>query len=465
MSANKIFQLVFSFNKEDWRWVKSYVRPLYREGSQKAQLFNLLYQYRGKKEKILGNIHSIRGNGFDHLSQKSFQNLLSSLQKNLIHALVIKELIDDREMYQSVEFQVLRNRGLYEWYDRKKSKIRRSDSENSVTRYSSLWEFKYALDTYMSNHPTKDVNGKMALASIIELWENFKLDIDLIIGLIATYRNKLYQEDWVNVEQCEFSEFNTDLQKGLYHLTLLRGDSDGSSVKAIEDLLYKEKTKFSRQLKILFSMGLIEYYRSKKTNSETNAVSTFKVNQYMDENDLLLINGQISPVRFINCISTAVSPLCGELEWTSGFLNRYEPFISENKDQSVSQIGRAMVALGRGKADEVLEILNSLFPSSSYLKRIVYSLEVRAMIILQYDREILEAKIKNMKSFIQRQKNVLGERSYLGNSQFCQALKYLVSKEYSKLHTKFDDPDFNPFYRAWIYQELMNRGDVNPLSS
>jgi len=323
MAINRLFQLIQTCTKEDWKWLRSSVRSSYDEDSQKAILFHLIHKHRKDETGQKLNDNHLWQKEFKHLSKKSFQNVMSLLLKDIEEALINKQIREDEQIHHSIRLKMLRERGLYEWHDSVSEQFEnRKDKE--VTRYNSLWTFKNRLDTYMSNHPVKYKDGINAVENLLQSWEEHKTDMDLMLKILGSYREVLFQEEWNRIERVEKERLHSQLQKSIYHLEIIRKEKNEESRVFIEKSLFESSEKLSKDLQIQYAIGLLEYYRYHEKDLEKRADRSFKIFQLMDQNNLLVLAGSISALNFINSINISCSSVINDIEWAEYFYDKYK---------------------------------------------------------------------------------------------------------------------------------------------
>ena len=458
MTRNRLFQLLDTLSTNEWTLIKKSILASNKEDSQKAELISLLFRHRKGDSLKKFNASYIHSHSFTHLSTKSFQNLLSALQKDILNILTHEQLANEIEIFNSAQLYVLRQKGLYEWHDSLLSKSEEVIYTQSVSRYSNFHIFKNALDTYLSNHPIKEKNGEILIEKILKFQEKFNSDFNVLIKLITSFREEIFREVWTKVPSINIDTLTTEFQVALYNLTEIRNGTNTELVGLVEEFMFKNNLLLSKDMKTLFAFGLIQHYRSRMPVTEAIAQNLLKLYKYMDQEDILIVSNKIHSVVFLNVINTAMSVYNNDWDWAEAFYNKYKNMINDNYPEEVQKVGQGIIELGKKNYSNVLQILRTAFPKGITSKVLTYGLEIRAMYKLGNNDEALNSKIRNLNEWLKRHEGEISERVKKGLTDLGQSIN-MLRKEYSqKLLEDLKLNRLEPFHKAWIIFEIKNMG-------
>lgn len=458
MTRTRLFQLLDTLNKDEWTLIKKSIEAWNKSDSQKLELFSLIYKYRKDDSLKKFNADYIHNHSFANLSSKSFKNLLSFLQKDILKILTIAELEKDEGIFKSAKLKVLRDKGLYDWHDTLWTKNTEYSKKNPISRYSNFYKLKNALDTYLSNHPIKEKDGEFIMKKILDYRDNYYLDTDILISAIGAFREEIYKEDWSIIPKVSKDSLTSELQLALYHLICIRRGTNLKSAKIVRNFLFSQREYLTRDLKTLFAFGLVQHSKERKPVNEKIAANVLDMYKFMDQEDLLLVSSKIHGIVFLNIINTSISVFNNDLEWADYFYNRYKNKINDNQPNHIRQVAQAIMEFGKKNFEKVLEILGTTSPKQKTSKSITYSLEIRSFYKLGVDDDVLDSKIRNFREWQKRHKNEMSNRIVIGLSDLNKAILMMRNNQVRKLFNELESGVVAPFYKAWVLHEIKKMG-------
>lgn len=151
------------------------------------------------------------------------------------------------------------------------------------------------------------------------------------------------------------------------------------------------------------------------------------------EQDITVINSEISPTTFRNIVHIALR--VGEFDWAENFIFEYSKFIDEKYRANAVEFSLARLEFYRKDFNKVLDHLNKVTYEDVW-----YNLGSKSLLIFTYyeldESDALESLLQAFKMYIRREKSLTSDRkdTYLNLIKFTLNLMKLTHKDKDKLN-------------------------------
>lgn len=419
MQNSKLFNLLKSLNKKEWKSLNRLYTSIIRN-DQRVRLFRYIYQKRENLNNKRFDIENVQKNLFEKLSVKSVQNLISALHLEVLDFLTIEEFRRDKKNYLERQLHFLRRKGLYDMHD---SLLKKQKDITKEDVWSPLWSLKIKLDTYFSNHPIKYQNGTVALNEVSDLSNELERNIKSLLNVGFANRYKLWNDPLKS-----FNLYPKEDLKIFERLCQLYSDLRLSPLAETADLLEYElienSSALSKRTKLIIVHGLLHYFRREVQGNSNYGIRIQKMNEYLTDHDLILVNERITDQRFLNCIIAAISPINKKVNWATAFHNKFINFVSKDKQEVVSKLGLAFIEYGKDNSWGSIGLLNKIQPYSLYSKILVYRLNIWATIdVYADDWEFILTRVESFEGFLKRNQKQISDFTLEMNLNLCKYIR------------------------------------------
>lgn len=159
---------------------------------------------------------------------------------------------------------------------------------------------------------------------------------------------------------------------------------------------------------------------------------TFDIYKETIEQDVIIINNDISPTTFRNIVFFALR--VGEFDWAENFIFEYSKYIDEKYRANAVEFSLARLEFYRKDFNKVLDHLNKVTYEDVW-----YNLGSKSLLIFTYyeldESDALESLLQAFKMYIRREKSLTTDRkdTYLNLIKFTLNLMKLSHKDKDKL--------------------------------
>jgi hypothetical protein len=364
----------------------------------------------------------------DFLAQQEYDNMLSlrtnlkleGVRKHGIEKLyngIIGELerLEKMEVNQSVEYYYTKyqiEKGLFnlKTENEKKNAKFEIETELNINKISENLDYFYIAE-------------KLRLYCTLLSWKKmYQLDIDMD------------NMDWVLISAKESKmegippiQIYDKMQK-----TYVDGENT-SHYYELRQIMKKYIHLFPKEeVKEIYSTA-ISYCVNKGNKNFTEFHSeTFTIYKEALEQDIILINNEISPTTFRNIVPIALR--VEEFDWAENFIREYSKFVDIKYRDNAVQFSFARLEFYRKNYNLVLDHLNKV----NY-EDVWYNLNAKSILLLTYyeldELDALESLLQAFKMYIRREKSLTTDRKdhYLNLIKFTLNLMKLSHKDKDKL--------------------------------
>ena len=466
MKNTFIDQLFFTFSINDWKQLRKFVASPYFNGRQ--QLIRLLEYFIGCYQK---NEPPEKKAGFSYtFPEREFEDQLWRLSVSQLYKLA-EQWLAFRKIQQTITFPALplamqyRRHGFPEHHERtirqfEKSlnKAPRHDAEFFEDKYQLEWE-KYQFRS--SGKRTEEFN----LQEVTDAMDIAFIARKLRVACFAVSHEAVYKTRYdLGLLQAVIEKVaHTPLLLEsppialYYHCYLALTNNDEFHFQTlIESLAKFAEVLPVKELRNLYLLAInfgIRQINASRPAYDRPVLDLYKIGL---EKKLLLNANHLSHFTFNNIVAIAIR--IGENAWVETFMNQYKMHL-ERRHRKVSY------ALGMARLSHAKKAYKTalLFLQNADYKDFINNIIAKTLQMKIYyetgELEVLEAHLRNMKSYIMRKRTMGYHRSnYLSIIRFTQAMMDLNPFDRHAKKSLFDeiDAEDNLTEKEWLLN-MLNR--------
>lgn len=421
------------FNKKEHVWKKLDTNIPFSEQKWRKLLSDLLtlveqfliQENLSKKKLLLDNLllEEIRDQKIESLFSKSMTNSSKSFERRA----------EESSEYYFQKYSLLKN--FYEISALKTSKARKkqSDSAKEIIELSKTLDIFYAIE-------------KLRLGKDLLTWRRmYKSEIDL----------KHFEHVLELIHKFEYDKVPA---VNLYYLIfkVLSDSENKSDFVELQGLVDENFDQFSFEVRREFFIAGISYFVGKINKGEKEFIPIgLKFYSLAIDNEVLLVNGELSPSFFRGVIGMAVRN--GYLEYAEEFVNTKSKLLNIKSRENAIHFSWANIYFYKKDFNKVIEHINLLDFDDVW-----YNINSKAMLIATYyeiqENIALESLLTSYNAFIRREKSLVESRrkGYLNFIKIVRKLDKLYNPNKQKLNSiKEEILTTNPIVsKAWCIEKI-----------
>ncbi|MCB0520182.1 MAG: hypothetical protein H6577_19720 [Lewinellaceae bacterium] len=326
--------------------------------------------------------------------------------------------------------QAYRKRGLANHFQRTIQKLEKQQ-ESTETRSAGFHEnqYKIAWEKYRSHSAGKrteafnlqEVSDAMDAAFIARKLRHVCFSLSHQAVYQAEYRFGLLDEILREVRESPWLLDSPAINLYYHCFHALKTGSGESDFEVFKNLLFDQGHLLpSEEQRNLFLLAINNGIRQINAGRPAYDRPVLDLYRTALDNDLLLENGHLSRFAFNNIVAIAVR--IGETDWVENFIHQYKNSLEREHRNATFSLNLARLQYTRKNYKEALlqlqhsdykDLINNLIAKTLQLK-IYYETN---------EYEVLEAHLRNMKTYIRRQRAIgYHKQNYLNIIRFTQAL-------------------------------------------
>ena len=225
-------------------------------------------------------------------------------------------------------------------------------------------------------------------------------------------------------------------------------------------LLASADTFPSSEMRDFYNMAInycVKVLNQQKENYKTYFRELFKLYQEGLKSGVFLEDGILSPFHFKNIVSIALQ--VKEFDWTAGFVNDYESYLSPEHRDTYVNFGLSKLRFEQKRYDEALVLLQQVDYADIFLNLSSKVMQMKTYYEL-YEYDALESFLNSFRTYVNRKKQSGDLRSYhqenyLNIIRLTQKLltyNPFDKTEKSKLREEFEKTKVTE--RKWLLDQL-----------
>ena len=465
--SSQFFQLLQTLKEEE---LKEFKKTLKSDEALKVYQHIVKFKAIALKKKKLEKkevFEAVFKKDYDSKGQKTINYKLSELKIKLEDFLVQQELNNQAFTKKYLLLTNLGRRNAITSFNKKMEEARNMlENDKTISNWKPLNKFKINQLDYYGIEIEKQLTSNLSIQNAMHYLDTFYFETKLKISCEILSREKLIREkkDIFLLEElikaAKENSFSESAFLGLYILAYEliiyeRPKTYYLLKKLIEEksLLLKKEDKY-----ILWSYLLNFAIQNINKGQDIFIQEAFQLYNYAIENGLLMFNGLLTSIRFLNIIEIACN--VQQAEWARKFLKTNECYLEINDKEDVTLLGEARILFEERKFSEVIDNINL-----GHFNSTIYDIRARILALRAFyeiDKEntpFLLSTTKAIYTFLKR-KEELNNTITKGPFIFLKYFKKLVKKKTTKkiLLEEFEPLSFN-FYKKWFIEKISELKD------
>jgi hypothetical protein len=460
MKKSKLFSLVDTFDNSDWTYTSDHVKQRHESNTEISTLYGHLHAYRKKLDHEDLSLDNTLQLLYPSKPRKYLQNVMSKLYALLLSALAEKEFHQNEDLKRLTQFEVLQRRRLFSFADKlaEASKQHLHD-DSKIDLWKGYYDFRLRYLRLISNHP-----NNISKPDRIEFIDDLIYSIQLSTSTLA----KFLQVELVNLSRLNEIEYKTQLaavigligsqenelkvHRILDDLLKLVDPKQHVDPQFLFETLMNESHILSTTLSTVLYILLRVFYLSearkgnRKYNNELAKIIHWSAKNRGGSNS-------ISPNTFL----TDINILC-YLEATEDavrYVEAYHMYIEKNMRNQVKELSLMMIDFSSGDLDQALFRYNTTAIKKTSIKMIGYNIMLKCVYELNYEIEEISDRMRNVTTFLKRNKSKLHPGLLTFYSNFLIGYKYLLY-DLKKL-PDYLNSDIPIKDRHWLKEKMLEK--------
>ena len=429
MKNTKLFNLVNSFNVNDWNKCFKFLRAR-KSDSKEIRLFNLLRNNQKKLESDRFSIDNLKNSTvLGYNSKKNVQNIMSRLSLMIEDYMITESFREDEIEREYRLFKCYNDRGLFKLANYKADAlINKWKNGSNVDKVYFEYILKILHNQYFSNNPIKRDQNDL----IVKLNQSLFTLNEVNMGLYKyAAKHAIFEKTISEVELLNIQVERNRLNDSYFGILNRLNDGEKFDPHSSFNYLYNELIKnndINNELKaIMFShceKFLFKSIRQVK-NSEDGSKLLY-LYEYGVGNKILTYKDKIATIKFQNIIQLAC--YLKEFDWVESFQLKYGQLLAKEHIHESEVMTSVKLYFGRLKYDELIDII--LF---NELKFFPFKLQCRWFLISTYFitfdiLDFFESQLSNFTQFVYYNQSKLSVSNFEGSLNLAKIFRAYISK-------------------------------------
>ncbi|MEE9373112.1 MAG: hypothetical protein V3V00_08675 [Saprospiraceae bacterium] len=431
MRKSKLFDLLRSLEKEEWKSFRSFLLSRHKEGTEMILLYDYISKYKGDwNHKYLDKD---RANSllFKKKSNKNFLNLMHQLRTEILDYFAWEDMQRDPRDMNLHTLKSLNRRGLFLSSTGLNNHFQKSIDKSPIDLWNSWYQLQANHILKFSDNPIKAGREPELWKQMAGIWHRFKTHLDLFYQADAMNIMKLYPDN-LSTDISELVPGKSDLADDfianiLRDLVAFTVSDDQDLYMKIFDTLIDGKIQLTSNFGGVVLDYLINYNIRKAKKGQGDYVELFRLYDFGLNTGLLFDNGEISDSRFLVAVELAsleevkMDPMAFIDTWSSS-LNK------ETRDD-VILLARSSANIYGGRAGHAIAELNQYKFSNPRHQNSMRILLLMADFTDNYDNtEFLNNQLRNFYEYTKRHEKVSSPLHYEAIINFCKILRMIANR-------------------------------------
>jgi len=460
MHQSKLFTLLRTFEKSEWKSLRGYLIWQTREKAEVVIIYDYISQYKDTLDHKRLIIDTACKTLFKTKTRKNFLNLLSKLTGFVVDFLSTQEMMKDKRAMQLNSVLALNRRGLYHEALKSRSQLGKIIDTGPLDIWNAYYNLRASHAIQFSDNPIKKTACKETYSNTFNAFQQLVAELKLYYLLDAEHIMRISREDLqsqielLQTIQLQVDSYNSQL------LSLLIKIVKKESTLAFEKL-YKLLINNSRKLEVsigtLALLHLIHFQIRRVKKGKGNFELIHSLHEFGMQNELLFDNGKISDGRFTQWIEI----VCLTDKPNRGYeiINTWSHTIHQKTRAEVVSLSLGYCHFYNGKHDASITEL-TMFP---YKQRLIKNSR-RAMLIMNYlllypnDIDFLLTQISNFREYIRRNGHESSLLQNEGMENFIKIIYRIVRGENPQLVLLSVNKEKRLLRRTWLRKYLTEKG-------
>lgn len=460
MKDPKLIELLKSLQKKEWTALDKYLKGHYSVDSDNYRIFQALQKTLSKSQDTF-DLSILKKKHFPQMSDKGFSNMLSRVNVLVEDWMVSSDVLHDPYKKDLQLIRSYNQRGLYKRANQLYQKIEKQWTAET------LWDLEtnqalaalYHLQ-YYSDNPIKYKEGVGLLDKLVKSYVN------QLVDQCGLYQVEMF--NWGHIQSHDFlQEINMIKElRPLFPATpnavlldlLLRvvEHEDTDALTELIELLYQNKWVMSGQLHVLMTsycrVYAVRLYKAGKFDLD----SIYTLYDYCFETRVLLTQGKMPEIRFMNIISTIGASKT--IDVLFAFVDKWVNEVDTPDPIQLANLAKAEVYVHQGVYNEIIPLIRELSIKEISLRTKAMCIECIALFKADDpDETILMNKIHNSKRFLRRHKSSFSNTFYEACWNLVTIISLLVKTRYN--HLTIDISKYKHLlHRRWVTNQLIKKG-------
>lgn len=452
MATIKSLEILQTFDSFDWRECGDFLKGRMRIDHDCIQLYDLLKKRKEKISQKSLDISKIREQYFDHITPKSFTNLLSKLVKFLEEYLVFHQIKEDETDFDFTLLKALNRRGLYNEFNKKAEVLENKFcSDSHIDVYEDLHLLRLNHLRYFSENPIKNKVGHELLNKAISYSESFNKKYSLFIDTVLIHLNEVsntshikehtYPENSVTFEWIQkLNDFKIENTDELYH--------------DFKEQLTGVDLNLSTELQTILLEWLIYSGYKKIRQGQLGIIgSLLDLYEYGFRSGQLLSNNRITENTFINVVSLACA--YGEHDRSMQFIEEFEALLPSDARREIIDLSKAHISFYKESYSETIDMIRDYkFSSRTQLNRRRWLLICSFYSLYKEDYDFMSGIIKNYESYFYNNQSKISTAGFKGSLNLAKVIKKHMNGESKRKISDFAGSVKHLMMRSWLKKEM-----------
>lgn len=455
MAKNKLFVLLETFTKNEWKQFGRFLKMKTSKGTDVDRLYAYCYKtYRSSKKSDL-SIESIKRKILKKNSDKSVLNALSTMTEYAREFIVYQSILSDQREKDIRLITEYNRRGLFVWANKLADRtIKKLQEDESLSLYQADARKRICHNQYFSENPIKNQSGTSLLRDLIRTFSLSTKEYAAFYSTELINRGKALNIDYSN----ELEELKSDIvvQSNTYDTLIVLSNFVQNQTKTSFESLWnglKANAHIEDSLIPLVTLlHLIKFAMEQLKSGDTSYSEViFKLYTYGIDSGLMLERGKIPELRYQNMINSLVGLSRSTL--VIQFIENYTDIVNTDQIEENHRLAMAQISYFDQDYEEVIQLLNQTRFHSK-----LQEMRLRAFLAISHtessDNEFAKTYVDNFKRFIDRHKKEISQTTFTGNKNLAAFLLAVLSnKSYQELHNTYHSYD-KLSSRKWCNQKL-----------
>jgi len=436
----------------------------YRDGSEVPTLFDYVMKHRKNLQHKKLQIDVANENLYKNKTTKNFQNLMSTLAKDVLDYLAYVNMKSDVNELHLHQLQALNRRGLFDEAVDFNTTYQQEIVEGKIDIWNKMYQLRALHELKYSNNPIKIGRDGEMWNEIIDLWSNLRDELSLFYRVDAANIQKLYNEDLSERINQELKEVDAnrknDLKRILKNLEILTSDEKFEEGHlAEENLIFLENSHetLSSTVATLVLILTILYERRRTKYDPTQLDRLYRLLKIGIDTGHIAYGGRITYANYL----AVVNVFCyhEKFEKAEIFINEWRDKIAYHRQDEIYYLAKSLYHIYNLDGDAALEILNGVNFKEINRKGIWRRYHLVACFLAYDNGAFLDSQYANYLSFANRnaQNIVTDVNSKTSGAKLVELLKYVnleLDRQKVKKNYKYYIPNSFTIWTSYYIKKL-----------